>query len=352
MPLTAVILISAWEFRRKREMFTEVLTFALLSAIVAFLWYVRNWLWMGNPIYPFLFGGRYWDPFRSEWFATPGTGSGWDLKALILLPLTITLGYQDINSIDADIGPLLLLALPLALWVMLRIKNAETSRKITLTAIGFFTFFSAAFWVYGYITTRDLWQTRLLLPAIVPFVIPASVGIASLGSLDTKRLRLSFIVATIAAVAVYVNLVDMGLSVVARNPLSIAAGITTSQNYVERYQPGYAQALQIVSQTPVHAKIYSLFEPRSYGMVRTIQPDPILDNFSHDVYLYGDPQTIANKWRQQGYTHVLLNKRLSLSILGGQPEMEVLNEVIELLESVSVAPGGDYELLEIPARGP
>jgi hypothetical protein len=352
MPLTAVILISAWEFRRKREMFTEVLTFALLSAIVAFLWYVRNWLWMGNPIYPFLFGGRYWDPFRSEWFATPGTGSGWDLKARILLPLTITLGYQDINSIDADIGPLLLLALPLALWVMLRIKNAETSRKITLTAIGFFTFFSAAFWVYGYITTRDLWQTRLLLPAIVPFVIPASVGIASLGSLDTKRLRLSFIVSTIAAVAVYVNLVDMGLSVVARNPLSIAAGITTSQNYVERYQPGYAQALQIVSQTPVHAKIYSLFEPRSYGMVRTIQPDPILDNFSHDVYLYGDPQTIANKWRQQGYTHVLLNKRLSLSILGGQPEMEVLNEVIELLESVSVAPGGDYELLEIPARGP
>jgi hypothetical protein len=197
-----------------------------------------------------------------------------------------------------------------------------------------------------------LWQTRLLLPAIVPFVIPASVGIASLASLDTKRLRLSFIVATIAAVAVYVNLVDMGLSVVARNPLSIAAGITTSQDYLERYQPGYAQALQMVSQTPFHSKIYSVFEPRSYGMVRTIQPDPILDNFSHDVYLYGDPQTIVNQWRQQGYTHVLLHKRLSMSVLGSPPEIEALNEVIELLESVSVSPGGDYELLEIPARKP
>ena len=82
------------------------------------------------------------------------------------MPLTITLGYQDINSIDADIGPLLLLALPLALWVVIRNKGTERMQRITLTTISLFALFSAAFWTYGYITTRDLWQTRLLLPAL------------------------------------------------------------------------------------------------------------------------------------------------------------------------------------------
>ena len=84
MPLTAVLLICTWMFREKRELFAEVIKFSLISAAIAFIWYVRNWVWMGNPFYPFVFGGRYWDQFRSDWFATPGTGSGWDLGALIL----------------------------------------------------------------------------------------------------------------------------------------------------------------------------------------------------------------------------------------------------------------------------
>jgi len=352
MPLTAVILIFAWEFHQKRNLYLEVRNFVFISATVGVIWYLRNWIWMQNPIYPFLFGGRYWDPFRAAWFASPGTGSGWDLKALILLPLTITLGYQDINSIDADIGPLLLLAFPFALWVITRKKHVETSRKITLTIIGFFTFFSAAFWVYGYITTKDLWQTRLLLPAIIPFVIPASAGIALLSSLDTKRLRLSFIISSIAAMSIYVNLLDMSLSVIARNPLSIAAGLVSRQTYFEKYQPGYTSALQMVSETSLNARIYSLFEPRSYGMSREIQPDPILDNFSHDIYLYGNPKDVLNTWQLQGYTHVLLNVRAANLVLDSTGETAVLDKTVDLLKPISTSPDGNYELLEIPVRQP
>jgi 4-amino-4-deoxy-L-arabinose transferase-like glycosyltransferase len=203
MPLTAVLLIAIWSFQRKRDLFTEILKFGLISAGTGLIWYLRNWIWMGNPIYPFLWGGRYWDEFRSIWYAGSGTGSGWDLGALLLLPLTITLGYQDVNSIDSDIGPLLLLLLPAALWAMTGIKKAEEPRKTTLATIGFFTLFSAAFWTYGYITTRNLWQTRLLLPAIVPFVIPAALGVASIRRLDTKKLRLSFIISGLVALAIY-----------------------------------------------------------------------------------------------------------------------------------------------------
>ncbi len=349
MPLTAVILIFVWKFHEKKNLYIEVVRFAAISGIVGLVWYVRNWIWMGNPIYPFLFGGRYWDHFRSDWFATPGTGSGWNIGALILLPLTITLGYQDINSIDANIGPLLLLAFPFALWVFAK-KQAEPSHKIALATIGSFTLLSAAFWTYGYITTRDLWQTRLLLPAIIPFVIPAAVGILSIPTLDTKRLRLFFIVSILAAASIYVNLLDMTFRVISRNPLAIVTGITTSQDYLQRYQPGYAYALQIVSQTPADSRIYSLFEPRSYGMLRNVQPDPILDNFSHDVYLYKDAEKIIDAWQSQGYTYILLNKRASTFILENTNDKAILEKILDSLKSPSGTAEEDYELLKIPAH--
>jgi hypothetical protein len=352
MPLTAILLLGAWTFQNKRELFREIVKFGLVSTVTGLIWYFRNWIWMGNPIYPFLFGGRYWDHFRSVWFATPGTGTGWDIQALLLLPLTITLGYQDINSIDADIGPVLLLALPVALWTVFRTKGAAMPVRITLTTISLFVFFSAAFWTYGYITTRDLWQTRLLLPAIVPFVIPMAAGITSLRALDTKTLRLSFIVSMLVAISIYINLLDTGLSVIARNPLAVAAGITTSESYLEKYQPGYAYAQAAISQTTENSKVYSLFEPRSYGMSRSIQPDPILDNFSHDIHLYQNAESIINAWQQQGYSHVLLNRRAAGFVLEKAEEQAIFDATIAALRSISRSSDGNYELLEIPARQP
>lgn len=348
LPVTAVLLIIAWTFRQKREMLSEVVKFGLISAAIALVWYLRNWLWMGNPFYPFVFGGRYWDAFRAAWYAGAGTGSGWDLKSLILLPLTLTLGYQDANSIDSDIGPLLLLAFPLALWVLLKKERDDTPRNVALTTIVFFALLSTVFWVYGYVTTKNLWQTRLLLPAIVPFVIPAAVGLSELMKLDTKGLRLYFIVSGIAALSIYVNLLDMGLSLIARNPLGLAAGIVTRQNYFERYQPEYAEALQIESRVPPNSKIYALFEPRSYGMSGRIQPDPIMDNFSHDVYLYKSPEKIIAAWRSQGYTHILYNKRGAKFIIQNTGEAAIFEETINLLTPLSTSRTGNYELLEIP----
>jgi hypothetical protein len=266
--------------------------------------------------------------------------------------LTITLGYQDINFIDADIGPLLLVALPLAIWTMGKSKNTETAQRTSFAAIGFFALLSAAFWIYGYITTRDLWQTRLLLPALVPLVIPAAAGILSLRGLDTNRLRLFFIVSILAAGTIYVNLLDMTLTLIARNPLATATGLVTSQAYLEKYQPGYASAVQMVSEVPLDSTVYSLLEPRSYGMTRSVQPDPILDNFSHDVYLSGKPEDILARWQRQGHTHVLLQRRAVEAILGGTADETLLEETIDLLELIATSPDGSYELFEVPLQPP
>ena len=350
IPVTAILLISVWTYKERRTWMLEVTWFSIISGLTGCIWYLRNWFWMGNPFYPFVFGGRYWDSFRAALYAGSATGAGWDLKAILTLPLTITLNYQDITAFDGDIGPLYLLALPLAVWIIIKRRDFAPAQQQALAVIGFFSVSSAIFWTYGYVSSKNLWQARLLLPAILPFAIPTSLGILSSRNFDTSKLRLSFIISGLATVALLLNLLDLSLSVIYRNPLALAAGITSRESFMEQFQPDYASALQLIAQTPHDSNIYSLFEPRSYGSERTIQPDSLLDNFLHDAFIYENPEDIVNAWRQERYSHVLLNKRGAEFILSKPEEMETLLATMTLLKPVAVAPNGNFAVYEIPAR--
>jgi hypothetical protein len=49
--------------RRRNFQFKPLLLFAVYAIVLGGGWYVRNWLWTGNPVYPFayeIFGGRGW----------------------------------------------------------------------------------------------------------------------------------------------------------------------------------------------------------------------------------------------------------------------------------------------------
>jgi hypothetical protein len=351
VPFTAVILISMWKIREPRKWLVEIIWFGATSGFTACIWYLRNWLWMGNPFYPFVFGGKYWDSFRAAWYAGVGTGAGWDLGAILSLPLTITLNYQDITAFDGDIGPLFLLSLPMALWVILRSKTLELHQRHALMVIGLFCFFSAVFWAYGYVASKNLWQARLLFPALVPFALPASLGLMSIQKLDTQKFRLSLVISGLAIAAIFANLLDLSLSSISRNPFATATGITSRESFMEKVQPDYASALQLIAQTPQEANIYSLFEPRSYGASRNIQPDTLLDHFPHDVFLHKTPQDIIRAWRDEKYTHVLVSKRGVDLVLGKkQEEMELLNQTIGLLKLISHSHNGNYALYEIIAQ--
>jgi hypothetical protein len=85
-------------------------------------------------------------------------------------------------------------------------------------------------------------------------------------------------------------------------------------------------------------------------MARTVQPDPILDNFSHDIYLYEQPERVIAAWRAQGYTHVLLNRRNADLMMENTGQKLLFDETMSLLRRVSVSFNEDYELLVIPSE--
>ena len=309
LPIALFALVLWWSRKRILDSVKPVGLFAGIALLVASPWYLRNWIWTGNPFYPFVFGGPYWDAFRASWYAGTGTGIGWNLFGIASLPFVTMLGYLDVNYFDGRFGPLFLVLSPIVLWIWWKSRKDEAGHREAMATIMIFSIFSIVFWTYGAIETSHLWQARLLWPGLVPLIPPMAAGFLELERIDTKRLRISFIVSVLMELTIFVFLLDFGLQVISRDPIAAAIGIESRESYSAREQPYYTAEVELVNQTPPNAYIYLIDEPRSYGMNRHVQPDSINDNLPHDFYLYRANSDLLAAWKKLGYTHLLIPEK-------------------------------------------
>jgi hypothetical protein len=101
-----------------------------------------------------------------------------------------------------------------------------------------------------------------------------------------------------------------GLRFVHSNPLAYLVGYQSPQDYVSQYQPHYQEAVEYLNEElPQSARIYFLWEPRSFYCERDVRPDAILDGFLHLRYRFGDAAAITRYLIDEGFTHVLLHRR-------------------------------------------
>ncbi len=347
-------LLLLWQHRRNlRQSWRPLLAFALPAALVAAPWYLKNWAFTGNPVYPFVFGGRFWDDFRAAAYSETGTGIGLDPAALLRLPYDLTLGLRDASQ-DGPTGPLYLGFLPLLLAFALR-RRPQTPpafRTITLYAL-----VAYAFWMWGAITSSGLWQSRLLLPAFVALCPLLAWLLQATEQWDhpqfSTRRFLNLAIAFVLAL-VLLGQFSHWLTI---NPLPYLLGGESRDGYLlRRLGPHYA-AMQSINELPENAVVTFLWEPRSYYCQRDCRPDTILDKFGHLVYLHGDAAGIAQAWRTEGVTHVLL-WRLGLDFVlqdggGGatavpQPDPPALTELqTNHLDLIGVVGNNYYQLFAL-----
>ncbi|MBN1666256.1 MAG: hypothetical protein JW862_04185, partial [Anaerolineales bacterium] len=356
LPISAVLLLFWWGRHQLRRAWRPVLLFSLVALLIASPWYLRNLFQTGNPVYPFVFGGQNWDTFRAAMYADAGTGIGWDAVEILLLPFNATLGHRDANFYDGRLGPLFLLLAPLTLWVLWDAPRRPAAQRQTLFVITVFSGLSLLIWVLGVVTSSALWQTRLLFPALLPLALPTALGFLVATRLDTSHLRLSFILNFAVLAVVSLTLIDAGIGVIRRNPLAYATGLETRAAYLGRVQPAHAEGMALLDQTPPDAKIYFLYEPRTYYAARLSQPDPILDNFLHDLYLYQDAAGVLQAWRAQGYTHLLLYQNGLDFMIENRPDLypledqEVIAQVLRALDWQASSSSQAYQLYRLPAK--
>jgi hypothetical protein len=337
-----------------RHAITSAAQFSSIALATASPWYVRNAIFMGNPFYPFIFGGRYWDDFLARWYAESGTGIGWEPLKLIMLPLDTILGFQDATFFDGRIGPLFLILAPITVWILATRTSRASAEDRSLLTIGIYVLLSFAAWTVGVINSSALWQARLLFPALILFAIPTALAWDSLKQFDIHRLRISFLASVMIAAVIALTVFDIGLFVLQRNPLAVAIGAQSRERYIERINPSYAALISVMDMLPADARVYSLFEPRTYGLPRQTRSDSIVSNFAHDVFIHQTADAILRHWKEEQFTHLLVYERGLEFMVDSETDkfppatQTILNDTLGRLTLVAQTPDDVYSLYEIP----
>jgi hypothetical protein len=354
-PVVIVALISWYAVRRIPDGFDfktlllNLAVFFLAALLVALPWYVKNWTFTGNPVYPFLsslFDGRYWDSFRAGWYSAAGTGIGWRPGTLLALPMLLTLGVRDVNYWDGRTGPLFLLFLPLILLYGLsryrhnaspsltRERSENGARPIALGPLLVYALAQFVFWTLGVIWSHSLWQSRLLLPGLVALAPVVGWLWSELPGFDLPQFSLSRFANVVIGLTLALTLIDTGLMTLKINPLPYLIGAETRDEYLTRRLGAYYAAMQQINERlPSDAVVVFLWEPRSYYCQRDCRPDSILDQLAHDQYVYGNASRIIEVWKRAGITHVLLHRQ-GLSFVKSEGTETLYQPAIEQLVSM------------------
>ncbi|HTP11808.1 MAG TPA: glycosyltransferase family 39 protein [Anaerolineae bacterium] len=330
----------------------SLLVFSFVVGLVALPWYLKSWVLLGNPIYPFVFGGLHWDSLRSELFNRFGSGllSTAPLQ-LLTAPWDATIwGVEGKLGYAATIGPLFLLLTPLTLLGWRTFDRLQRTRLIDqLIVIGLVY----ASWLYGLASSNALLQSRLLIP-IFPLVAVIGAGAFQvIGRWDLPNLSLRRLASVLTALVLIMTGLKVTLDLGQSGVLPVLTGGITREDYLAGSLGWYYEAVRSINQLEPDATTLFLWEPRTLYCRTTCLPDAMLDNFVYARRNLGSARAIADAWRAQGIGYVLIwnagyqaARQLALNRI--TPEDEQVFQQITQDELVLVKDyGGAYQLYRL-----
>ncbi len=366
-----------------RLLIMPLLTFTISVFIIAAPWYLKNWAFTGNPVYPFLhdvFGGLLWDDFRAEWYSAAGTGiltnpvnfnnllsefsgvgppsqqAGVEnidsfLLTMLSLPWLLTLGIRDTNFWDGRTGPLLLLFLPAIIGYTLS-RRARASHAMVIGTLGIYALTHYGFWTVGVLWSKSLWQSRLLLPGLIALIPLASWAWENLSELDLPVFSLRRFLNITVGLILVLTLLDTGLRVLAINPLPFLAGLEQRDEYLIRQLGTHYATMQEIDDTlPADARIVFLWEPRAYYCPRDCRPDSILDTLPHLIEQHHSAEAIVQHWQASNVTHVLVHRSGVNALLVSEPEAVdemILSDLEDNYFDQVIDVIGSYQVYAVP----
>jgi hypothetical protein len=285
-----------------------------LAALLVFApWLLRNALYYGNPVYPFVFESAEMDAIRQDWYSQPRSGLIYGERAwqIPLLPLTATvLGVEGAETYGADIGPLFLLLIPLLALARGRLLPPE---RAWLRLAGVVTGVILAAWLVSaafgsYISL----QTRLVLYLFGPLAIMAALAWRGLQRLPPKPVHLGFVIqALVALAAVLTAIAALRYVGEQRVALYFSGKEGYERAYLEHALGWHYATMQRVNELPPGATVRFLWEPRALfcdgARLRCI-PDSLMDGwyYARRTVGQGEPADIAARWRGDGAEYLLV----------------------------------------------
>lgn len=275
------------------------LLFGLFIFVFISPWLLRNYIWQGNPVYPYLeqiFGGQAVNLEKLNILLAEQSGAKFQTwTQWVTLPWQLTM--KGISS-DTAMGPLFLMFLPLIFLV-----SGENNGRRQLGRIIFFSF------LVGFMVTR-LWRFHLAASALLCIFLFSFM-------IETKKKFLGYFVCSI--IIIVGSLVFLRTAVTIRiyhDPLNYLIGLPGKTEYLTATHPGYPNPPYAVldwanKNLEKNACILFLGECRGYYLQRNFIAASVYDENPFNVCLNQskDAQDLLDKLIGMKVTHILYNGR-------------------------------------------
>ncbi|MFN8491989.1 MAG: glycosyltransferase family 39 protein [Caldilineaceae bacterium] len=283
----------------------QFVLYGLIAFAVVAPWYLKSWLYTGNPIWPFgqqWLGARDWDMLGSEYLFgyirvinTPLTPWQWLLNLWRVMipsgmfgPPRMTLGWLYLT--------LLLLAIPMLL--LLKSKEQQLPRWLAMLALIFYTSW--------FLQTH---QTRFLLPATPILALLAAVAIGWWWRRWQQQYRLLIQVALLLALLATSWLAVPGdrNRFISRWPF--LTGKVSYDEFLQAQISGYGAYLYANQHLPHDAYVLMfLYESRGYYLQRNYMwANPIGQRVLR-LEQFTNADELATELHKRGITHIFFNR--------------------------------------------
>jgi hypothetical protein len=329
-----------------RPKFRAWLIFSLAAGLAAAPWFLKIWLTTGNPVYPFVFGGSYWDSIRAQAFG--GLGHGLPLMQVLTAPWDATIwGVEGKVGYTATIGPLWLMLLPIVWLAWPRLVIDRRQLLIDALIISSVAYLS---WLIGLASSTIFMQTRLVLLIFPLLAIVAAGSLTAAARWSLSSISLPRIITVLVSTVWLATGLKIGLDFSRSNVLPVLTGGQARADYLTEQLGWYYVTMQTLNDLGTDTQVLFLWEPRSLYCHVDCQPDSLLDRWWHARQSIGSIDQIADRWQADGVQYVLLYQQgyraatdlnFSTATIEDQPALDqLISQRLDLVRDF----GGVYQL--------
>jgi 4-amino-4-deoxy-L-arabinose transferase-like glycosyltransferase len=262
IPVIGALLL--WDARHRfRELLPVAVRFGSIAGTIAGMWYLKNIIWFGNPVYPLYFGGPGWSPERlrlyNDYLHSFGTGPS--VLALLSMPVTIFSKHELFGAVmnrNDILNPLFLLI------GLIPFTRFDRLSRILAAAAGarFLLWFSGS------------QQIRFLLPIDPAFAILAAFVILDLQGRFRRRSALRSFLPALSIGLILITVFYQIQLMRTLKPWKILSGSESPAEFLERNVGDFGASHYMKNELAAPARVLLLGDGRSYYCSPTCIPDP------------------------------------------------------------------------------
>jgi len=278
-----ILLFALLRAEDRSKTLKAIFIFSSLTLIVSGVWYLRSYLILDNPVFPFaesIFGVGHPAHIRGR----EGAGMGISLSKFIMFPWNITMYPREFGG--EILGPVYLSFIP-GIFIIQSNKNKVMIRALLVIVLTY-----VALWFF---TVQ-----------IVRFFLPCLGFVAILVALVFVGMEKKFIrIFLSSALIVLLGFNTILCAHYNRDAFKLKVGMMSEGKYLEKNERSYKVYKYVNDKLPKSSIILSVGEPRSYYCNRGFIYEY---NLRHDTHYYEkvkNPDEMVRFLKSEGITHIL-----------------------------------------------